>query len=55
MKLTLGRGNQFFKKPVFTVPKSFAVNTFSSSKKHVKNAFNNLANLPKTIGKVGKK
>lgn len=35
MKIATGRGIKFFKHPVFTVPKSFAVKTFNDSKRHL--------------------
>jgi len=38
MKLSTGRGIQFFKKPIFSAPKTFVVNTFNRGKKHVSNA-----------------
>lgn len=40
MKVKAGRGIQFFKHPVFTVPKSFVVKTFNDSKKHITNLIN---------------
>lgn len=47
MKISSGRGIQFFKKPVFSAPKSFVVSTFSTGKKSVTEAFANLGNLGK--------
>jgi hypothetical protein len=35
MKISKGRGIQFFKIPVFTAPKSFVIKTFTDSKKHL--------------------
>ena len=35
MKVSKGRGIQFFKHPVFVVPKNFAVKAFSDSKKNI--------------------
>lgn len=54
MKVTTGRGIQFFKKPVFTVPKSFAVNTFNLGKKHATNAWEAINDLPKKFNKKSK-
>ena len=34
MKVSKGRGIQFFKHPVFTVPRNFAVKAFYDSKKN---------------------
>ena len=47
MKVQKGRGIQFFKHPVFTVPKSFAIKTFSESKKNI----TNIINMGKNMGK----
>ncbi len=37
MKISTGRGIQFFKKPIFSVPKKFVVNTYNFSKKQISN------------------
>lgn len=55
MKVTTGRGIQFFKHPVFTVPKNFAVKTFADSKKHLANAFEGLSKMPSWFAKKEKK
>lgn len=55
MKVTKGRGIQFFKHPVFTVPKSFAVKTFNDGKRQFTKIVGGIANLPNKISKRGKK
>jgi len=35
MKVSKGRGIQFFKHPVFVVPQRFVVNTYSASKNKI--------------------
>jgi len=47
MKVTTGRGIQFFKHPVFTVPKSYAIKAFNESKKNI----TNFINVGKNFGK----
>lgn len=40
MKLSTGRGIKFFKRPIFSVPKTLVVNTYNFSKKQISNFVN---------------
>lgn len=55
MKVTKGRGIQFFKHPVFMVPQKFVVNTYNKSKSNFKNLVGGIVALPNKITKKGKK
>jgi hypothetical protein len=55
MKISKGRGIQFFKLPVFSAPKNFAVKTFRDGKINVKNIVGNIVSFPNKITKKGNK